>query len=307
MRERRCSLLILSGVALSLAGCSSDAILGHRAGGSAAGLACPALAGAWTVEAPEPVAALNFDQTDIEPFVAPDGLTLYYSSQQGTFQDYQATRASTEDLFTDPIPNPWVPHRGDETRFAPSANGREAFLAATWPGGGKSDLYRASRADSSEDFGAFASISELNTPENEYDPLLSADGRRLYFMRGSAASNSLMVAERASATAAFEAAQVLPGFADSPGRDDNPSLSPDETLIFFASDRPGGAGGKDVWYATRSELESEFGDFRPVPVINTVDNEGEPFLFGCELYFSSDQPGTQGGEDLYRTHIVSAP
>lgn len=78
-----------------------------------------------------------------------------------------------------------------------------------------------------------------------------------------------------------------------------PSLSPDGKKLYFASDKPGGYGGSDLFY---SEWKSDYWS-DPVnlgPVINTSGNETFPFLSPSgDLYFSSDgQPGL-GGKDIF--------
>ncbi|HWB64719.1 MAG TPA: OmpA family protein, partial [Chitinophagales bacterium] len=71
--------------------------------------------------------------------------------------------------------------------------------------------------------------------------------------------------------------------------------------VYFVTDRPGGAGGMDIWYFTRMQS----GDFRgPDPVkgtLNTVADEMTPYFDDSTktLYFSSDgQPGL-GGFDVF--------
>lgn len=75
-------------------------------------------------------------------------------------------------------------------------------------------------------------------------------------------------------------------------------------LIVFASDREGGYGGYDLWYA---EITADgFGE--PVNFgsdINTEHNEFRPVVMVSQSYsndlmiFSSDRPGGSGGYDLY--------
>ncbi len=82
-----------------------------------------------------------------------------------------------------------------------------------------------------------------------------------------------------------------------------PALSPDGTKLFFASDKPGGFGGFDLYY---SQLKDDYwGD--PVnlgPVINTKGNEIYPFIspFG-ELFFSSDGHPGLGGKDIFFSRL----
>jgi outer membrane protein OmpA-like peptidoglycan-associated protein len=78
-----------------------------------------------------------------------------------------------------------------------------------------------------------------------------------------------------------------------------PWLSSDGKRLFFASDKPGGLGGFDLYYSTWKG--DYWGD--PVnlgPVINTPGNEGYPFINPSgELFFSSDGHRGLGGKDIY--------
>jgi hypothetical protein len=79
-----------------------------------------------------------------------------------------------------------------------------------------------------------------------------------------------------------------------------PSLSHDGKRIYFASDKPDGFGGTDLYY---SELKDDYWS-DPVnlgPEINTAGNESYPFITPAgDLFFSSDgHPGGLGGKDIY--------
>lgn len=75
--------------------------------------------------------------------------------------------------------------------------------------------------------------------------------------------------------------------------------------LYFASNRPGGQGGMDLWVATRS-LDDKRTDFdEPInlgPNINTSENEITPFLDEVDgaLFFSSDGHLTMGGFDVFK-------
>ena len=81
-----------------------------------------------------------------------------------------------------------------------------------------------------------------------------------------------------------------------------PCISHDGKRLYFVSDRPGGYGGNDIWYAER---DMETGSWaQPVNMgleINTENNEISPGLSarGTILFFSSDRPGGFGNYDLY--------
>jgi outer membrane protein OmpA-like peptidoglycan-associated protein len=81
----------------------------------------------------------------------------------------------------------------------------------------------------------------------------------------------------------------------------HPTISADQTTLYFASDRPGGAGGMDIW---KSELKN--GEWQsPVNLggtINTKGNEVFPFMAADGvLFFSSDSHASMGGLDVFQT------
>lgn len=78
-----------------------------------------------------------------------------------------------------------------------------------------------------------------------------------------------------------------------------PCLSPDGKKLFFASDKPDGYGGSDIYYC---QWKNDYWD-NPVnlgPVINTKGNEAYPFINKeGELFFSSDGHPGLGGKDIF--------
>jgi flagellar motor protein MotB len=79
----------------------------------------------------------------------------------------------------------------------------------------------------------------------------------------------------------------------------HPALSADGNWLFFASDMPGGFGGKDIWVCKRNgnswEKPQNLG-----PDINTSGSEMFPVIkSNGMLYFSSDGLPGYGGLDIY--------
>ena len=85
----------------------------------------------------------------------------------------------------------------------------------------------------------------------------------------------------------------------------HPSLSENELLIYFTSDRTGGFGGNDIWVAFRDTKDDEFSrPFNLGSVINTPGDEMFPYLRSdTVLYFSSDGHPGMGGLDIFITTI----
>jgi outer membrane protein OmpA-like peptidoglycan-associated protein len=82
--------------------------------------------------------------------------------------------------------------------------------------------------------------------------------------------------------------------------DSQPSLSPDGRTLFFASDRPGGSGGTDLYVSRYTSV----GWSAPVnlgPVINTMLDELAPSIAPDmkSLFFSSNGHGGVGGYDIF--------
>lgn len=85
-------------------------------------------------------------------------------------------------------------------------------------------------------------------------------------------------------------------------------LSPDGLRLYFVSDRPGGMGGYDLWYATRrTPTDTVFS--KPVnmgPSINTEFDEGSLTIAadGMTIFFTaSGRPDCVGRYDLYTARL----
>jgi outer membrane protein OmpA-like peptidoglycan-associated protein len=77
-------------------------------------------------------------------------------------------------------------------------------------------------------------------------------------------------------------------------------------VLFFVSNRKGGFGNNDIWYAVWSEKKKRFS--RPINLgqqINTVGNEGSPYYdsLNYKFYFSSDGHPGFGGMDIFSTSM----
>jgi hypothetical protein len=91
---------------------------------------------------------------------------------------------------------------------------------------------------------------------------------------------------------------------NTPASERNPSLSPDELSLYFASDRAGGQGLTDLYVSRRASSSSPWGT--PVnlgPVINTTGEEGGASISsdGHLLYFFV-RPAAGGGSDIFVAH-----
>ena len=81
-----------------------------------------------------------------------------------------------------------------------------------------------------------------------------------------------------------------------------PSLSPDKRDLYFASNRPGGYGGNDI-YVSHRENGRWSAPENMGPAINTAGDESAPFIHADNntLYFTSNGLPGYGGDDLFVT------
>jgi Tol biopolymer transport system component len=89
--------------------------------------------------------------------------------------------------------------------------------------------------------------------------------------------------------------------------DDDPSVTADLLELYFASDRPGGAGSEDLWVSTRATTEDVWGAPQPVAALNStaIDDDPDISADGLEIYFSSYRFGGTGASEVWRSTRAS--
>ena len=145
----------------------------------------------------------------------------------------------------------------------------------------------------------------INTPANEGTCSISADGRTLIFTGCQGwpviGGCDLFISRKKGDE--WSKPENLGSAVNSRAWDSQPSLSADGRTIYFVSNRPGGQGGRDLWFSTLSEE----GEWLPAQnmgqEINTKADELSPFIHASNtyLYFASDGHPGFGGVDLFFT------
>ena len=160
-------------------------------------------------------------------------------------------------------------------------------------------------------------LSPANSPESDLSPFVSADGLSLYFATtrpGGIGGEDLWVAHRSSTAADFGAPVNLGPTINTSGAERSPALSADGRTLYFATMRPGGAGGFDIWAAKRADPNDDLGWQAPVnlgPLVNSSGTDAGPNYFVNpvnnihSLYFASNRPGGMGGLDLYTSDFAA--
>ena len=147
----------------------------------------------------------------------------------------------------------------------------------------------------------------LNTMENEGAQTLSSNGKYMYFTScdrsGGLGSCDLFFSSFIDGQ--WSEPFNLGSPVNTPFWESTPSISADGNILFFSSSRPGGFGGKDLWYSVITRKGSWSKPVNLGKVINTEGDEMSPFIHfdGKTLYFSSDGWTGMGGFDIYITRM----
>lgn len=89
--------------------------------------------------------------------------------------------------------------------------------------------------------------------------------------------------------------------ADDSSRVGHPALTPDGKMLYFASDMPGGKGGRDIWFVTYDKKSDTWSKPTNLAVVNTKGDEMFPYIAADgSLFFSSNGRGGLGGLDIYK-------
>lgn len=149
-------------------------------------------------------------------------------------------------------------------------------------------------------------VGAVNTPDDEGASSLNLKGNTLYFTRCRVAKKMVIgckiyVSVRKGVNWDIAQEIQVKGAVDSTTIG-HPSISEDETVLYFSADLPGGYGQRDIWMIKRDKKTAPW---KPEPInlgpeINTPGNEVFPYIRkNGKLYFSSDYHIGMGGLDIF--------
>ncbi len=207
--------------------------------------------------------------------------------------------------FKNPVPfNPQPLDKNVNTGFPeylPSVTAEGNTLVFTRRVRGDEDVFISKKTDGQ--WGVPEPILDINTPENEGSQYISADGNLIVFVRCSDRTGyggcDLYFSEKKGAIWSKPKNMGQP--INTRGWESQPSLSADGNILYYASNRKGTLGGRDIWRSKRN-VKGEWSN--PVnlgPTINTPADDESPFFHpdGQSLYFMSSGHEGMGGYDLF--------
>ncbi len=149
----------------------------------------------------------------------------------------------------------------------------------------------------------------LNTNDNEGAQTISADGRFLYFTACNRedGAGKCDIYFSVNENGLWSVPVNLGYPINSAYSEKHPSISPDGRRLFFASDRPGGFGGLDIWMSGRQGSNAWSFPVNLGETINTPGNEQSPFIHpdNQSLYFSSEGHQNMGKDDIFISRLDS--
>ncbi|HVA99552.1 MAG TPA: tetratricopeptide repeat protein [Bacteroidia bacterium] len=150
--------------------------------------------------------------------------------------------------------------------------------------------------------------NHINTKGHDASIAISADGQTLFTYRSTPKDNGDIYVSHLNGTEWSTPKRLGPNI-NTKYWEGSCSLSADGQTLYFASERPGGFGKRDIY---KSLLQAD-GTWGPAtnlgPNINTPYNDDAPYIHpdGVTLFFSSEGHNSMGGSDIfYATYKDSA-
>ncbi|MFT4668522.1 MAG: outer membrane protein OmpA-like peptidoglycan-associated protein [Flavobacteriaceae bacterium] len=148
---------------------------------------------------------------------------------------------------------------------------------------------------------------DVNTKYHEGNVAITADGKRMYFDRNDYFEGKYAKDEEGVNQINIYYSEKIDGnwkgvfsvpFNDSEYSNGHPALSPDGSILYFVSDKPGGKGGSDI-YKVSLDAQGLFGT--PERLGDNINTEGKEVFPHIDsngaLYFSSNGHQGLGGLD----------
>lgn len=164
------------------------------------------------------------------------------------------------------------------------------------------DIYISTKSDDSTWTTPVSVGNLINTEDHDACAGISPDGQKMFIyksVKGIKKSGDLYYSELKGKI--WSAPKSLGPNINSPDWEPSVSVTADEKLLFFSSDRKGGLGGTDI-YVSKKLPNGEYGPAKNLgPKVNTKYDDDAPFIHvdGRTLYFSSKGHNSMGGFDIF--------
>ena len=220
---------------------------------------------------------VNSSSMDGGAIVSTDGLSLYFTSfgragGYGSSDIWVATRATVLD--------PW----GESSNLGPTINtSQHDFAMSISPDGlvlyfhrhpfpdGPGDIYMSTRPTINDAWGESVNLGPtVNSSYDDRYPCISPNGLLLFFPSdrpGGFGGDDLYMTRRATIDDDWGTPVNLGPTINTSVGENTPTILPDASTVYFASNRPGGLGRRDLWQAPILPIV----DFNGDGIVDTAD------------------------------------
>lgn len=214
----------------------------------------PSLGAPWS-DATNLGAPVNTNQSDASPSISSDGLSLYFERGIDSRDIWTATRLSLNDPWNVPVSLGSIVN-SDELDTDPeiSPDRLSLLFDSDRPGGfGSRDIWMTTRNSTADAWETPSNLGDtINGAGLDAGASISGDGLTLFFMsdRESPGGNfDLFVSTRPTLSDDWTVPTKLLFPIDVDLTNSAPNISFDGHTLYFVSNRPGGNGSLDIWYA----------------------------------------------------------
>jgi outer membrane protein OmpA-like peptidoglycan-associated protein/tetratricopeptide (TPR) repeat protein len=253
-------------------------------------------------------------EESIKQYLSAGGNSKYKEAAQKELKTLQFIRQqlSRADSVLFKIQKLYAPSGSEKGVFAPAqANGNQFLISSTERDSVQvngvnpyhSRLFYVTLNDGKLEGMTPLSISPTDPSNNQGAATISADGKHLYFSQWKKEKGQIVstIYHSTKKSNGWSLPVKMPSVNVNGFSSKHPFCSTDGKYLFFASDRPGGAGGFDIWYAPLKDDGSAGEPVNAGNAINTSSEEQAPFYQNSSntLVFSSNGREGMGGYDLF--------
>ena len=276
-------------------------------------------------KAPENLgSAVNSEFSELNPVISPDGRTLYFGRKNHPANRYgvkgSETISGSQDIwFSEKVGDTWSTAR----RLSEVLNRDQYNTILSISPDGQTILLKGAYVNGAYETRGFSisnkttagwtvpvkvdipGYEQMSKGKNEYG-YLTMDGKAIllaFARKKNSEDDDLYVSffEEGRWTRPLDLGETI----NTKYSETTPFLSADGKTLYFASDKPGGYGGVDIYYSTR-EIGGQW--TTPVnlgPKVNTSGDDMFPFIADDgTLYFASNGHLGLGGLDVFSTSQV---
>jgi outer membrane protein OmpA-like peptidoglycan-associated protein/tetratricopeptide (TPR) repeat protein len=167
------------------------------------------------------------------------------------------------------------------------------------------DIYMSAKDSNSKWMPPVNMGNTINTGGHDASIGLSADGQELFVYKNDGNGDiyySILNGNK------WSVPKKMPASINNPKSwEPSASITPDERIFFFSSDREGGFGGRDIYVSKKLPNDQWALPMNLGPKINTPYDDDAPFIHpdGKTLYFSSKGHNSIGGFDIFTVQYIS--